>query len=346
MSDTIGMVTWGLDLSTKPKKCAAVAIRWDVGRPEVVDVRTPLTPEEIVSLITSEEAQFAVDVPFGWPDAFVEFVAEHRDHEQLPPGDRERWRKETLARRAGDQRLHHYGVPPLPASFDRLGKTAVMWSAIEYDLRMRGVAFDRSGMNGRICETYPTAALVAWSLPKKKPTLALIERAFPFLTIGEDWRKLLSTDDACDALVCALTARARVLGLTMEPDDVRQANREGWIHITEQDPRALLGQGEALAWLSVPLYVPSLEDLSEDGPKQTFDFWRDDDTQVDTLKDYAGGNSLDHAAAEIIRYSYPYAVPAALSREAWSVLAKSPPADKARRTISIAASVRRPPHPR
>lgn len=324
MSDTMGMVTWGLDLSTKPKKCAAVAIRWDAGLPEVVDVRTPLAPEAIVSLIASEDAQFAVDVPFGWPDAFVEFIAAHRDHGRVPPRDRERWRKETLARRAGDQRLQEYGALPLPASFDRLGKTAVMWSAIEYDLRKRGLDVDRSGVTGRVCETYPTAALVAWSLPKRKPTLALIEQAFPFLTIGQDWRKPLSTDDACDALVCALTARAKVLGLTVVPDDVDQARREGWIHITDQDPRALLDPEKAMAWLSVPLYVPSLEDLSEDGPKQTFDFWREDGTQVDTLKDYAGGGALDQAAAEIIRYSYPGAVPATLSREAWSLLAESP----------------------
>ena len=207
-----------------------------------------------------------------------------------------------------------------------------MWSAIEYDLRACGVDVDRSGMTGRICETYPTAALVAWSLPKKKPTMALIERAFPFLTIGEHWRKLVSTDDACDALVCAMTARARVLGLTVEPKgrteepkEHYQARREGWIHITEQDPRALLDPQKAMAWLSVPLYVPSLEDLGQDGPKQTFDFWRDDGTQVDTLEDYAGGGGLQQAAAEIIRYSYPYAVPAALSREAWSVLTRSPP---------------------
>ena len=325
MSDTMEMDTYGLDLSTNPKKCAAVAIRWDAGLPEVVDVRTPLTPEAIVDLIACQDAQFAVDVPFGWPDTFVEFAAAHRDHDQRPPRDREYWRKATLARRKTDQRLLEHNAPPLPAAFDRLGKTAVMWSAIEYDLRERGFELDRSGVTGRLCETYPTAALAAWSLPKKKPTLALIESAFPFLTIGEQWRTQLSTDDACDALICALTARAKALGLTIgpRPEELDQAGREGWIHITAQDPRALLDREKATAWLSVPLYVPSRQDLDEDWPKVTFDFWREDGTQIDTLKDYAGGRDLLHTAAEIIKYSFPSAVPARLSREAWCTLARS-----------------------
>ena len=173
----------------------------------------------------------------------------------MSTGARRHWRKATLARRATDQRLLEHNALPLPAAFDRLGKTAVMWSAIEYDLGERGFELDRSGVTGRLCETYPTAALAAWSLPKKKPTLALIKSAFPFLTIGEQWRTPLSTDDACDALICALTARAKALGLTIGPraEEVDQARREGWIHITGQDPRAFLDRQKATAWLSLPL---------------------------------------------------------------------------------------------
>ena len=314
------MVTWGLDLSTDPHKCAAVAIRWDACRPEVMDVRTALTPANIVKLIVEQDAQFAVDVPFGWPDAFMDFVTAHRDHAQRPPSDREAWRKEILARRATDHRLLEYQALPLPASFDRLGKTAVMWSAVEFDLLTAGIAVDRSGITGRVCETYPTAALAAWSLPKSKPSLALIERAFPFLAIGDEWVVPLSVDgDARDALVCALVARATALHLTVGPVDVEQARREGWIHVMEQDPRALLS-GETARWLSVPLHVPSSTDLDEDGPKHTFDFLRDDGTHVDTLEEYAAGRDLLPAAMEIIDYPFPQAVPAQLSHQAWSLL--------------------------
>ena len=325
MTSTVSMVTWGLDLSTNPGKCAAVAIQWDTGRPEVVDVRTPLTPAEIVDLIVTQDAQFAVDVPFGWPDAFVEFVTAHRDHAQRPPGDREAWRKQTLAQRATDHRLLKHGALPLPASFDRLGKTAVMWSAIEFDLLAAGIRLDRSGVTGRVCETYPTAALAAWGLPKAKPSLEFIERAFPFLTIGDRWAQSLSgDDDARDALVCALVARASARQLTVGPFDVEQARREGWIHIMEQDPRALLGD-ESVRWLSVPLYVPTSADLDEDGPKRTFDFWREDGRQFETLQEYAGGRDLRSAATEIVNYPFPHAVPARLSHQAWALVTSNAP---------------------
>lgn len=195
--------------------------------PEVVEVKSRLSPDDIVNLIHSEDAQFAVDVPFGWPDTFTDFVVAHRGQAQMLPRDREAWRKETLARRATDQRLARHGALPLPASFDRLGKTAVMWSAIEYDLRQRGVVIDRSGLTGRVCETYPTAALAAWSLGKKEPTLEVIERSFPWLTIGENLRGLLTTDDACDAAVCALMARGKALGITVGPMVPRKSTGRG-----------------------------------------------------------------------------------------------------------------------
>ncbi|WP_109471972.1 DUF429 domain-containing protein [Ornithinimicrobium cavernae] len=234
-------VTWGLDLSTDPHKCAAVAIRWHPDRAEIVAVRTPLRPGEIVDLIASETGPFAVDVPFGWPDTFVQFLAEHQQGAQQPPGDRDAWRISTLARRLTDERLRHIALP-LPASFDRLGRTAVMWSAIEHDLRAQGVVIDRSGTTGRVCETYPKALQVSWGLGKVKLSLDLLRAAFPFLEVPEAMAGRLATDDARDAVVCSLAARARELGLTDLPaaEELDQARREGWIHITSVSPSGLL----------------------------------------------------------------------------------------------------------
>jgi len=73
---------------------------------------------------------------------------------------------------------------PLPAAFQMLGATAAMWSLIEADLAERGVAVDRSGMTGTVCETYPRAALNAWGWAKKgKLTLEDLCRLFPFLRV-------------------------------------------------------------------------------------------------------------------------------------------------------------------
>lgn len=43
-----------------------------------------------------------------------------------------------------------------------------------------------------------------------------------------------SSDDVCDAVVCALVARARDLGLTVKPpqEALDAARREGWIHVS------------------------------------------------------------------------------------------------------------------
>ncbi|MCT1617665.1 DUF429 domain-containing protein [Janibacter hoylei] len=315
--------SWGLDLSTNPRKCAAVAIRWDLGRPRVVNVKTRLTPEEIVDEIAATDDHFAVDVPFGWPDTFVQFIATHQHGQQQPPGDRDAWRKETLARRLTDERLRQHRALPLPASFDRLGKTAVMWSAIEFDLAARGVRFDRAGSVGRVCETYPTAVLAAWHLDKKKPPLDLIERAFPFLDL-EDHRSSLAGDDARDALICSLTARAHALGLTVAPNanELEQANREGWIHVMEEDPRQLITD---TSWIKLRFSPPDQRSLDEDGPKRTFDYYREDGSPPSCLDELGLilGTSLHGAAETILNYSHPAAVPRHLSREAWDIATHS-----------------------
>ena len=46
-----------------------------------------------------------------------------------------------------------------------------------------------------------------------------------------------------DAVVCAVVARARDLGLTIPPrddDELAAARREGWIHVTDTKPARLL----------------------------------------------------------------------------------------------------------
>ena len=111
-----------------------------------------------------------------------------------------------------------------------LGATAAMWVLIEAELARRGVAIDRSGVSGRICETYPRAALAAWDhRPIGKTDLATLEQWFPFLSVAPPWRTALVSDHACDALVCALVARAHGLGRTVPPPhgDLDAASREG-----------------------------------------------------------------------------------------------------------------------
>jgi len=258
--------TWGLDVSTSPKKTAAVALAWSGEAATVITIRHPLTAEGVVELMAKHrDDQWAVDVPFGWPDRFVAFMADRRDG-PLPQcllpevSTWNTWRTAEVARRRTDQYLlNHKQVRtrPLPASFDRLGATAAMWALIESRLAVEGVTIDRSGVTGRVCETYPRAAQAAWAHRDfAKPTLAELKRMFPFLHVPGEFVPLLATDDVRDAVVCAVVARARQLGLTLQPPDkcMEAARREGWIHVSVEPiasltpiirPDASEGRGKA-----------------------------------------------------------------------------------------------------
>ncbi|WP_158288691.1 DUF429 domain-containing protein [Ornithinimicrobium flavum] len=114
---------------------------------------------------------------------------------------------------------------------------------VEAQLVSRGVRVDRAGLDGTVCETYPSAALAAWGLGKAKQTWPELRSNFAFLTADDSLLSRFVSDDVCDAVVCALVARARDLELTIGPpdDEVAAARREGWIHIS-CEPRELLVQ--------------------------------------------------------------------------------------------------------
>jgi Protein of unknown function (DUF429) len=166
-------LTWGLDVSTDKAKTAAVALDWSTpGEARVVDVRRPLHAADIAPLISKHrESRWAVDVPFGWPDLFVALMADRHDGllpaEAMPAAaDWEMWRTRQVAQRCTDRFLTddpRIKTRPLPASFLLLWATAAMWVLVEAQLVSLGVGIDRAGLEGAVCETYPSAALSAWA---------------------------------------------------------------------------------------------------------------------------------------------------------------------------------------
>lgn len=235
-------LTWGLDVSTDKAKTAA--LDWSSpGEVRVVDVRRPLPAVDIAALISEHrESRWAVDVPFGWPDLFVALMADRHDGplpaEALPAAaDWEKWRTQHVAQRRTDRFLTddpRIKTRPLPASFQLLGATAAMWVLVEAQLVSLGVRIDRAGLEGAVCETYPSAALSAWGFGKAKQTWSELQSNFAFLTADEHLFPQLGSDDVCDAVACALVARARDLDLTIGPPagDLAAARREGWIHVS------------------------------------------------------------------------------------------------------------------
>jgi hypothetical protein len=248
-------LTWGLDVSTDEAKTAAVALDWSrPGEARVVEVHRPLRAADMPSLISEHrESRWAVDVPFGWPDLFVALMTDRHNGplpaEAMPAAaDWEKWRTREVAQRLTDRFLTNdprIKTRPLPASFQLLGATAAMWVLVEAQLVSLGVRIDRAGMDGTVCETYPSAALSAWGFGRGKQTWRELQANFAFLAADENLNDQLTSDDVCDAVVCALVARARDLELTIAPPDDKLAagRREGWIHVSCEPSILLAARG-------------------------------------------------------------------------------------------------------
>jgi predicted nuclease with RNAse H fold len=236
------MRTLGIDLSANPTKTGACAIDWSTGAVELVD--RPATDDALVDAIVGADMT-GIDVPLGWPDAFVDAITSHHNGaawtvaDVPPPGDREplRFRTTDIVTRAS-------GSLPLSVSTDRIGVAALRGARLQHLLREAGVHVDRSGTSGKIAEVYPAAALRRWGLNASRykgranadacailaeqisarcgPLCAAIET----LLHGCD-------DDGLDSVVCAIVARAVLQAQTTAPDigQLDVARREGWIHV-------------------------------------------------------------------------------------------------------------------
>ena len=80
------MITAGIDLAARPKGTALVTMGWARTGAVIQDIICPADDDVILGAIEHAD-KTGIDCPFGWPDAFVEFVAAHRaDHIAIPQG--------------------------------------------------------------------------------------------------------------------------------------------------------------------------------------------------------------------------------------------------------------------
>jgi predicted nuclease with RNAse H fold len=246
--------TLGIDLSSNPAKTAACLISWDTdgGRIEELvigsDRSSPLENEDLLRMIRSADLS-GIDAPFGWPVPFVEAVCAWDGFGDWPGSA-------TVAelRYRTTDLLIRRPRPPLSVSSDLIGVTAMRCVAI---LDSLGAEVDRSGMSGPAIEVYPAAALFRWCLPaegykgrarseaRRELVAGLFARLEGICDFTAAHREICeSSDDALDALVASLAARARMLGRTPEPragDEAALARVEGWIHVPDCDVAELAG---------------------------------------------------------------------------------------------------------
>ncbi len=232
------MTTLGIDLAAEPKATGGCSIEWGNDAAVVRWVSVGLTDEKI--LAHAEAADIVgIDAPFGWPTRFVEAVTAHHAGRRWPV---DRWDTESRRRlrlRATDERVHSVtGITPLSVSSDAIAIPATRCALLIDRLGVK----DRSG-DGRVQEVYPAAALSKWGLPHRGykgrenagalgTLLASLRDRAPWLQISTRDEQLCAVnDDAFDALVASLVARAASRGLTLRPqeDELAAARVEGWI---------------------------------------------------------------------------------------------------------------------
>jgi hypothetical protein len=220
--------TVGIDFASQPKNTALCEIVWDGSSATVVQVVSPVTDDLIRELVTGPPSRvFGVDIPFGWPSHFVQFVSAHMGRVTPPRGV-----SSTQKRlRATDEFVWEvFRRQPLSVSTDRIGIPAMRWASLMQEF---GV-INRAG-DGRFYEMYPAAARMSWGLPPKDDVAALdlLMAECPLFFASPDFpHALLRSDHAFDALICALATRAAALGQTYPPlaDLQELAEVEGWIH--------------------------------------------------------------------------------------------------------------------
>jgi len=251
------VITLGIDLASQDANTASCLVEWADGHASVRLPCCPQTDEELVAAILGADVT-GIDIPFGWPDAFVRAVTRYRAGEGWPdvaPAE--------LCYRGTDRHLEAalraQGIKrrPLSVASDRIAIPAMRAARLLTRLADRGVPVDRAG-GGRLYEAYPAAALAVWGLPSRgyKDVKGAEVRAGIVALLRqrtEGWLRLdplvekacCVSDHELDALIAALIARAAAVGLCTPPPPAlaEVAAREGWIYLPAADALDRLARG-------------------------------------------------------------------------------------------------------
>ncbi|MDH2902435.1 MAG: DUF429 domain-containing protein [Actinomycetota bacterium] len=232
------MRTAGVDLASQNKKTAACVIDWSDRGATVVELSTGVDDDLILRLL-GEVDKLGIDVPLGWPIAFAQAMGRHSMDHTWPTDYRHATNEGYRLRRTDLKVRDELKMSPLSVSADRIAIPAMRAAAVLSRVP-HAVARDGSGV---VVEVYPAAALSRWGLRSRKykhkenadhrrELVGGVLISAPWLSIDGDFVDLCSgSDDALDAVVAALVARAAALGFVDEipPEELTSARREGWI---------------------------------------------------------------------------------------------------------------------
>ena len=235
------MLTAGVDLASQAAKTAACVIDWSDQRATVVELTVGVDDDSISELI-GRVSKLGIDVPLGWPIAFADAMSDYSSDRMWPIAYRHSDNASYRYRRTDLWVWKNLGTsPPLSVSADRIALPAMRAAALLSRLP-HPTARDGSGV---VVEVYPAAALRRWDLRSRqykrkensdarRELVARLLAETTWLSVDSSGVDLcIASDDALDALVAALVARAAATGL-VEPiprEDLTSALREGWIAV-------------------------------------------------------------------------------------------------------------------
>lgn len=261
------MRTLGIDLATRNGTTGICEINWaGDARVESAAFGSPSDDDlaRRIHKVIESGGWVAIDAPFGFPQAFTDAVATWgtgtpiaRIAEPRPEwiGPRAPW--DPINRRLTDGYVHvrlkaarahgDASVPwPLSAVVERITPTVIRCAEL---LSQTTTMVDRVGFESRVVEAYPVAALRLWGLaasgykgangvPGRQRLLAALQEQMSRMSLGDHEAVLIESDDALDALVCALVARLaahpdrpsgpEATGIAFNPETI---GAEGWIHL-------------------------------------------------------------------------------------------------------------------
>ncbi len=229
--DDRGVNTLGVDLASAAEHTATCVIEWANGRASIRQLVVGADDHAIALLARSADA-IGIDAPFGWPLPFMELLSGKARPSTWTPD-----RRDELRFRATDHHVRKITRRwPLSVSSDLIGVVAMRCHGLLQRLRSTNPTRRES-----VLEVYPAAALRRWDLPataykgaKNREALeqlvGKVMRVATWLEVPVESAKLLRTsDDAFDALVSSLVARAARVGLADNSPDNACSRSEGWI---------------------------------------------------------------------------------------------------------------------
>jgi predicted nuclease with RNAse H fold len=249
--------TLGIDLAAEPRKTGVAWVEWTDGEARVVGLQVGASDNDLVEAM-SIATKTGIDCPLGWPREFVAFITRHQDdHVVVESGVPADWRR-RLSYRVTDLNVKATvpGIQGLSVSSDRIGVTTMRCAALLSQLAAAGHTVVRTG-NGPVAEVYPAASLARWGFNHKgykgkngrSRRSELVDELLleaPWLCLDGHEESCRGSDDALDAVLAAMTARAAAVGLTepIPPEALFAAETEGWIALPKMDTLPKLATAE------------------------------------------------------------------------------------------------------